>query len=76
MPKISMLIPDDALALIDRHASGNRTAFMMEAAVARARGLERERTDRDIIAALTDDPAADAAVRAAWHPTLADGISR
>lgn len=73
MPKISMLVPDELLAEIDAQAGGNRTAFMVDAAVERARRARREKTDREIMGALDRDVERDARVYADWEATLNDG---
>lgn len=73
MPKISMLVPDDLLAEIDAQADGNRTAFMLGAALERARRARREKIDREIIAALDRDAEPDAIVYNDWEVTLNDG---
>jgi hypothetical protein len=69
-----MLVPDHDLALIDREAGGNRTAFMVSASVDRARRLERERIDREILASLEASAESDAAVFAEWDGVSADGL--
>lgn len=73
MPKISMLVPDELLAEIDAQAGGNRTAFMVDAAVELARRARREKTDREIMGALDRDVERDARVYADWEATLNDG---
>jgi hypothetical protein len=74
MPKISMLIPPEALAEIDAQAGGNRTAFMVTAAIARARELRRERIDHEIAANIMASADHDAEVYREWEGTLADGL--
>jgi hypothetical protein len=74
MPKISMLIPEEALAEIDAQAGGNRTSFMVTAAIERARTLKRNQIDREIAATLTANAAENAATYRDWEPTLADGL--
>ena len=74
MGKISMLIPDDALAEIDAVAGGNRTAFMVGAALERARRMRRELMDAEISAAVSDNVVDDLAVNRDWEGTLADGL--
>jgi uncharacterized protein involved in propanediol utilization len=74
MAKISMLIPDEALAEIDAQAGGNRTAFMVAAAIERARKLKRELTDREIAASIVANEEHDAEVYAQWEATIADGL--
>jgi hypothetical protein len=74
MAKISMLIGDAELAEIDGQAGGNRTAFMVAAAVERARALKRQRIDEEIAASLRENEAADALVDGEWDVTMADGL--
>jgi hypothetical protein len=74
MAKISMLIPDELLVEIDAQAGGNRTAFMVEAALDRARRVRREKLDREIIASLESDSDADSTEHAAWEVTMNDGL--
>ncbi len=69
-----MLIPDDLLIEIDAQAGGNRTAFMVEAALDRARRVRREKMDREIIASLENDADADEREHAAWEATTNDGL--
>jgi len=74
MAKISMLIGDAELAEIDGQAGGNRTAFMVAAALERARALKRQRIDEEIAASLRESEEADARVDRDWEVTLADGL--
>jgi uncharacterized protein (DUF1778 family) len=74
MPKISMLIPEDVLAEIDAQAGGNRTSFMVAAAIERARTLKRDQIDREIATTLTANATENAAAYRDWEPTLADGL--
>jgi hypothetical protein len=74
MPKISMLIGEAELAEIDGQAGGNRTAFMVSAAVERARALKRRQIDAEISASLRESDEADALVYGEWETTLADGL--
>ena len=74
MPKISMLIPAEALAEIDAQAAGNRTSFMLAASLQRARILKRDQIDREIAVTLTANAHRDEAVYSDWEATLADGI--
>jgi len=74
MAKISMLIGDAELAEIDGQAGGNRTAFMVAAALERARALKRQRIDEEIAASLRESEEADALVDRDWEVTLADGL--
>jgi len=74
MAKISMTIPDSELSLIDAYSDGNRTAFMVAAAVARARVVRRERIDAEIAAALEANEEADYRVYKEWECTINDGL--
>ena len=74
MPKISMLVPEEALAEIDAQAGGNRTSFMIAAALERARAVRRAQLDAEIAASLASSDEADAREYAAWEGTLADGL--
>jgi uncharacterized protein (DUF1778 family) len=74
MAKISMLIPDELLVEIDAQADGNRSSFMLEAALERARRVRREKLDREIIASLESDDLADAREHALWETALNDGL--
>ncbi len=74
MPKISMLIPDDQLSLIDAQAGGNRTAFMIAAAVERAKRMQRELMDAEIAASVRASDDDDFAVYADWEGAIGDGI--
>lgn len=74
MAKVSMLIPDDALAEIDASAGGNRTAFMVAAALRQAREIRRLREDAEIAAECIANAAADAQLMRDWDVTSADGL--
>jgi hypothetical protein len=75
MAKVSMLIPDDALAEIDASAGGNRSAFMIAASLQRARDLRRLREDREIADLCAEHAEADEAVTRDWESTLSDGLA-
>jgi hypothetical protein len=74
MAKISMVVPDDLLAKIDAEANGNRTAFMVSAAIEVAKRSRRERIDREIAADTDNNEEADAQEYSDWECTLADGL--
>lgn len=76
MAKISMLIPEEQLAQIDREAGGNRTSFMIAAAVDRARDLERARLDQEIARSVSEDAESDLALYRDWEITMADGLGQ
>jgi hypothetical protein len=74
MAKISMLVPDDALAEIDASSGGNRTAFMIAASLQRARDLRRLREDEEIAELSAANAAADIALAREWEATAEDGL--
>ena len=74
MAKISMLVPDDQLAVIDAHAGGNRTAFMIAAAVERAKVIKRERMDAEIAASVRASDDDDFVVYSEWESVVGDGL--
>ncbi len=74
MAKISMIIPDDALAEIDASAAGNRSAFMLAAALERARRERRQREDAEIAELCSANAKLDAAVDSDWSSTSGDGL--
>ena len=74
MPRSSALIPEWQLALIDAQAGGNRTAFMISAAVERAKRLRRQRMDEEIAASIHDSEDGDFAVDKDWENVAGDGI--
>lgn len=74
MPRISMLVPDDALAEIDASAEGNRTAFMVAAALRQAREMQRLREDGEVAAACVAHRREDAQLMRDWDVTIADGL--
>ncbi|MGH7756422.1 MAG: hypothetical protein ACREM8_09095 [Vulcanimicrobiaceae bacterium] len=69
-----MVIPDNQLKQIDAEANGNRTAFMVSAAIEAAKRTRRERIDREIAADIAENADADAQVYADWESSLADGL--
>jgi hypothetical protein len=73
MARISMLIPDEALALIDS-VSSNRSAFMIGAAVAEARRRKRELEDAEIASIARGQAVADRVIAAEFDATSSDGI--
>jgi len=74
MTRISMLIPDDDLALIDSVASPNRTAFMVSAAREAAKRLARRREDEELVRILDERAGEDRALLAEFDGTMADGV--
>lgn len=73
MARISMLVPDDALELIDS-VSENRSAFMIGAAVAAAKRRKRELEDAEIAAIVRVHAGDDRAIAAEFDATALDGI--
>ncbi|HEY8297421.1 MAG TPA: hypothetical protein VIG32_05315 [Candidatus Baltobacteraceae bacterium] len=73
MPKISMLIGETELRLIDS-VSKNRTVFMVEAAVAEAKTRRRALQDAEIARICRENADDDRATAANWDPTLLDGL--
>lgn len=74
MAKISMVIPDADLALIDEVAAPNRSAFMLAAARDAALRLRRERDDAEIARILTESAAEDRALLEEFAGTMSDGL--
>ena len=74
MARISITLGDDELAQIDAEAGGNRSSFMVKAAVDRARALRRKRVDEEIATALEANIEEHAEVYADWEVTIADGL--
>lgn len=74
MPKISMLVPEGDLRLIDS-VSKNRTAFMIEAAVAEAKRRRRELEDAEIARICAGTAERDRALAGDWEATLSDGLA-
>jgi hypothetical protein len=75
MAKISMVVPDVILAEIDSSAGGNRTAFMISAALERARELRRGREDAEIAALSSANAELDRSVAREWAVTGGDGLA-
>jgi hypothetical protein len=68
-----MLVPDEALELIDS-VSENRTAFMVEASVAAAKRRRREIVDAEVARICTENFDRDRAIAAEFDGTLLDGL--
>lgn len=75
MPKISMLIPEADLRIIDS-VSKNRTAFMIEASVNEAKRRRRELEDAEIARICASNAERDRALAAEWESTLSDGLPK
>jgi hypothetical protein len=73
MPRISMLVSEEALTLIDS-VSANRTAFMVDAAVNEARKRQRELRDAEVERISQENAAFDLTTAREWEGTLADGL--
>jgi uncharacterized protein (DUF1778 family) len=74
MARISMVVPDEDLALIDAAASSNRTAFMLSAAREAARRVLREREDAELARILEESAEEDRVLLGEFSGTLADGL--
>ena len=74
MAKISMLISDEDLALIDAAAIPNRTAFMVAAAKEVAMRVQRAREDAEILRILEEGAADDQALLDEFSGTASDGL--
>lgn len=74
MRRISMLVPEESLALIDAVAA-NRTAFMIEAATSAARKRKRELLDAEVRDICARDAKLHARVHDEWQGTSADGLA-
>ena len=72
--KISMLIPDADLALIDDVAEPNRTSFMVRAALDAAARIRREREDAEIGRICAETAKRDRRVAKDFEPALEDGL--
>ncbi len=74
MPRISMLVPDEALRLIDAVSGDNRTAFMVNAALGEARKRRRELLDAEVALAVAETAGEDRQLDAEFAGTLIDGL--
>ncbi|MBC5811083.1 MAG: hypothetical protein GIW95_09595 [Candidatus Eremiobacteraeota bacterium] len=74
MTRISMLVPEADLALIDAVAEPNRTAFMLAAAKAAALRVQRKREDIEIARILDEQVDQDRELMAEFACTSADGL--
>ena len=74
MARISMIIPDEELALIDQVASPNRSAFMLAAAREAAARIRRQRLDEEIVRCLDETADEDAVLAAEFAGTAGDGL--
>ena len=74
MPRISMLLSDEDLLIIDAAASPNRTAFMVAAAREAAMRVRRAREDAEIEAIMRENADDDVALAAEFDSTLEDGL--
>ncbi len=73
MAKVSMVIPDEALALIDSVAE-NRTGFMVAAAVKAAELIHRMLEDEEIVRWCSQHGSVDASLETEFAHTLSDGL--
>lgn len=74
MPRISMLIPEEALKLIDK-VSDNRTAFMIDAAVREARKRRRELLDAEVAQICSTTATRDSELSTEFDNALFDGLA-
>jgi uncharacterized protein (DUF1778 family) len=74
MPRISLLVSDEDLAIIDAAAAPNRTAFMVAAAKDVAHRIRRAREDAEIEAIMRENADDDAALAEEFSGTLGDGL--
>ncbi len=74
MPRISLLLSDEDLAIIDAAASPNRSAFMVAAAKEVAARIRRAREDEEIARICAEQADEDRELAADWECTLLDGL--
>lgn len=74
MPRISLLVGEDDLAIIDAAARPNRTAFMVAAAKEVALRVQRARDDDEIARICAETADEDRALAAEFASTLPDGL--
>jgi uncharacterized protein (DUF1778 family) len=74
MPRISLLIADEDLAIIDAAANPNRTAFMVAAAKEVAQRVQRVRDDAEVARICQEHADEDRALAAEFASTLPDGL--
>lgn len=74
MPRISLLVSDEDLAIIDAAASPNRSAFMVGAAKEVAARIHRARIDAEVAAAVAESAEDDLRLAREWECTLMDGL--
>lgn len=73
MAKISMVVPDEALALIDSVAE-NRSAFMVAASVKAAEQIKRLTVDAEIARSCAENAQTAAAIESEFASALMDGL--
>ncbi len=73
MPRISLLLSEEDLAIIDAAASPNRTAFMVAAAKEVAARVHRAKLDAEVAAAVAETADEDRKLTAEFDCTLNDG---
>lgn len=74
MPRISLLVPERALKLIDDVAT-NRTAFMINASIKEARRCQREIQDAEIARVCALTAMRDVNLCKEFDGTLQDGMT-
>jgi hypothetical protein len=72
MPRISITLSDDDLAIIDAVAAPNRTAFVVAAARETAVRVRRSREDAEIETIMRENAGSDAVLTLAFDCTLRD----
>ena len=74
MPRISLIVPVEDLALIDEVATPNRTAFMVAASREAALRVRREREARELAEILDARADDDRDLLVEFEGTTADGL--
>jgi hypothetical protein len=74
MPRISLLVSEEDLRIIDSASKPNRTAFMIAAAKEVARRIARAREDAEIEAAMRESADEDVQMAEEFACTLSDGL--
>jgi hypothetical protein len=74
MPRISLLVGDEDLAIIDAASRPNRTAFMVAAAKEVALRVQRARDDDEVARICRENADEDRKLAAEFDCTLSDGL--
>lgn len=75
MATITIRVPDEDLAAIDAAAGGNRTQFMLAAALEAAERYQRARLDAEVSRILREDADRDRTVLDDLSGSMADGLA-